>query len=352
MSLTQSADGAVRTVPESAAQVGWAAAKLAGWSAVTVFVTFMMLRPGGEPSRKRGSLFLSSGTAIVLGRALLGSDDAADAAPASVVATVAATVPVKTGPPAAPPAADAAPVATRPASAAKASAKPRVADAKPKVSGSAVGKRQVPGDVALTKLATAPQAAKVTPAAPVASAGAKAASKPGSTLGPRYADKTSGYSVQFPAGWTYKAFDEGQCWIIDATDGQSAVISVGFSQFPSHVTVDQIVVAKVTKGLQGRAGTVVHGSGYAMVGGRRGLWHKYTGPIPRTDGTPRMTAVHYLLPLQDGRALEVRVAAMPDKFNEMAPRMKQSLDSFKLLAVGADPRTAKAARVTKEVSKG
>jgi hypothetical protein len=49
-----------------------------------------------------------------------------------------------------------------------------------------------------------------------------------------------------------------------------------------------------------------------------------------------MTAVHYLLPLQDGRALEVRVAATPEKFNEVAPRMKMALDSLKLLTPVAD----------------
>jgi hypothetical protein len=235
---------------------------------------------------------------------------------------------------------------------ARPSAVPKTARPKAQVADASV-KKPAPASPAQAKTATVPQRAKVTPIA-AAAAPAKAATpaRPGSPLGPRYADKTSGYSVQFPAGWTYKTFDDGQCWVVDATDGQFAVMSVGFSQFPSHVTVDQIVVAKVTKGLQGRAGTVVHGSGYAMVGGRRSLWHKYTGPIQRTEGSPLMTAVHYLLPLQDGRALEVRVAATPDKFNEMAPRMKQSLDSFKLLAAGADPRTAKAARGTKEVPKG
>jgi hypothetical protein len=197
----------------------------------------------------------------------------------------------------------------------------------------------------------APQRTKATPVAAAPAVKAPAA-RPGSPLGPRYADKTTGYSVQFPAGWTYKTFTDGQGWIIDATDGRSAVMSVGFSPFPAHITVDEVVTAKVTKGLQSRPGTVVHATGYAVVGGRRSLWHKYTGPIPRTDGNSRMTVVHYLMPLQDGRALEVRVAAMPEKFNEMAPRMKQSLDSFKLLAAAPDPRTAKAARASSSVPKG
>jgi hypothetical protein len=94
----------------------------------------------------------------------------------------------------------------------------------------------------------------------------------------------------------------------------------------------------VTRGLQKRAGTVVLASGYTTVGGRRALWHKYTGPITRPDAPVRMTAVHYLLPLQDGRALELRLAATPEKFNELGPRMKQSLDTFKLLARVAEAR--------------
>jgi hypothetical protein len=51
-----------------------------------------------------------------------------------------------------------------------------------------------------------------------------------------------------------------------------------------------------------------------------------------------MTVVHYLLPLQDGRALEVRVAAVPEKFNATAARMKQSLDTLKLLTPVAQAR--------------
>jgi hypothetical protein len=338
MSFTESAEGAVSSLPASATKVGQVAAKLAGWGVATVAVTFMLLRPNRRRTGNRGGLFFGSGVVVVLCKTLLMVNDGSNAAPAAPSVAVAAAIPE-------PAVAVPAPAPARPLAA------PKIAKPKAPVADASVNK-PAPAKPNQARAATAPQRAKVTPVAP-ASAPAKAApARPGSPLGPRYADKSSGYSVQFPAGWTYKTFDDDQCWVIDATDGQSAVMSVGFSQFPSHVTVDQIVVAKVTKGLQGRAGTVVHGSGYATVGGRRSLWHKYTGPIPRTDGKPRMTAVHYLLPLQDGRALEVRVAATPEKFNEMAPRMKQSLDSFKLLAAVPDPRTAKAARGTKEVSKG
>ena len=44
-----------------------------------------------------------------------------------------------------------------------------------------------------------------------------------------------------------------------------------------------------------------------------------------------MTVVHYLLPLQNGRAMEVRLAALPEKFRELGPRMKQSVDTLRLL---------------------
>ena len=67
--------------------------------------------------------------------------------------------------------------------------------------------------------------------------------------------------------------------------------------------------------------------------GRRGV-----GPITRPDAPVRMSAVHYLLPLQDGRALVLRLAATPEKFNELGPRMKQSLDTFKLLTRVAEAR--------------
>ena len=117
---------------------------------------------------------------------------------------------------------------------------------------------------------------------------------------------------------------------------------MGFSSFPAKTTVDEVVPEKVTRGLQKRPGTVVHSSGYATIAGRRCLWHKYTGPISRPDGNARMTVVHYLLPLQDGRALEVRVAAVPEKFNAAAPRMKLSLDTFKLLTPVASAAPARA----------
>jgi hypothetical protein len=138
------------------------------------------------------------------------------------------------------------------------------------------------------------------------------------------------------------AVSDNACWVLDATDGHAAVISVGFSKCPPTLSVDQIAPEKRTRSLQGRSGTVVQATGYATIAGRRCLWHKYTGPISRPDGNPRMTAVHYLLPLQDGRALEVRLAATPEKFNEMAPGMKQSLESFKLVTPVADTSSARA----------
>ena len=353
MSLTESADGAVSRMPVSATKVGLIGAKLAGWGVATVAVTFMILRPRGRRSGTRGSLFFGSGAVVVLCKTLLMVSDGSDAAPA-VAAGVTVSTPVAQAPNPAPP-------TTRTATASKAPA-PKVARPKAQVADGTAAKGQAPAETTRSKPAPA-QAAKVTtvaapapkpaPKPAAAQAPKTAAARPALPLGPRYADKNAGYSVQFPAGWTYKNFTDGQCWILDATDGQSAVLSVGFSQFPPNLTVDQIVPAKVTKGLQSRPGTVVHSTGYTTVAGRRCLWHKYTGPIPRTDGSPRMTAVHYLLPLQDGRALELRVAATPETFTDLAPRMKQSLDSFKLLAVpAADPRTAKAARATKEVPKG
>ena len=47
---------------------------------------------------------------------------------------------------------------------------------------------------------------------------------------------------------------------------------------------------------------------------------------------PRMTRVQYLVPLNDGRALELRIAATPEQFEKLSPLMKQSAASIKLLA--------------------
>ena len=65
--------------------------------------------------------------------------------------------------------------------------------------------------------------------------------------------------------------------------------------------------------------------------GKKAIWSKSTGPLPTTTGTPRMTRVQYIVPLQDGRVLELRVAAPPDQFELLAPTMGKALATFKII---------------------
>ena len=310
---------------ESAEAAAKWTAKLAGYAVATVAFTFMLLRPRRAAAGKRGSLFLGSGVLVVLVRTLLSSEGASPTpVPASPVQLAASPVPSRPSPAPSNPGVS----HKRPASAAV------VPGPKPTPAGETYPKKQRNASAVATAAVTPVFDAKPRTAAPAKTVATgtnapPAQAKPKSALGPRYADKAGGYSVQFPTGWTSRPFKDG-CWVLDASDGQAA-ITVGFSRFPAAMSVDEVVPEKVTRGLQKRPGTVVHSTGYATIAGRRCLWHKYTGPVSRPAGNARMTAVHYLLPLQDGRALEIRVAAAPEKFNTAATQMKRSLDSFKLL---------------------
>lgn len=326
-----------RINPESAAKLGKWGAQLAGYGVATIAITFMLLRPRRKRG-PRGSLFLGSGIIMVLVKTLLSVSDGTDAAPAPTAPVVAAATPAPVAKPS-PVAKSATPPAPaprkRPVNAAVVTPpKPEPAETKPKSPAPAVSTTE-PAKVRPTKTTAAPKPAPASK--PAVAPKTVASSKSASPLGPRYADKAGGYSIQFPAGWTSKPSTETG-WVLDATDGKSAVMSVGFAKFPADVTIDDVPAERVTQGLQKRAGTVVHSSGYGTVSGRRCLWHMFTGPITRGGATTKMTAVHYFLPLQDGRALELRLAAPPEKFKEVAPRMKQSVESFKLLTKLADAR--------------
>jgi hypothetical protein len=336
MSRTESLEGvssssAPRFNAAQAAAAGKWGAQLAGYALVTIAVTFMLLRPKRLGPGRRGSLFFGSGVLVVLMKTLLSTSDGSDAAPA----------PRK-------------PAASVVAAVTSAPARAKSAETPQADSSSGITRTHKAVNGATVTTAPRPAAAATTPKKPVAPsttepATAKSAAlaatpttvagpKSASTLGPRYVDRSAGYSVQFPAGWRYQPSAESGVWMLDATDGQSAIISVGFSKLPANLTADQIPPERVTRGLQKRVGTTVLATGYTTLGGRRAIWHKYTGPITRPDAPVRMTAVHYLLPLQDGRALELRLAATPEKFNELGPRMKQSLDTFKLLTKVAEAR--------------
>ena len=176
-----------------------------------------------------------------------------------------------------------------------------------------------------------PTAAPARPrSAPIASANRKpAATRPADPLGALYIDEANGFSIRFPAGWLIRTF-EGDPWVIDVGDGRVGLISVGFAPFPDGFTAESIPPDWIAKKIKRKGDTTLHAQGYAMIGGRKALWSKSTGPLPMTHARPRMTRVSYILPLGDGRVLELRVAAAPEQFARLVPVMKKSVETFTL----------------------
>ena len=181
---------------------------------------------------------------------------------------------------------------------------------------------------AATPAAPAPVAAAAAPTTARVAA-RRATTGPVDPLGPLYMDETNGFSIRFPAGWALRTFD-GDPWVIDAGDGRVGLISVGFAAFPETFTTDNIPPDWVANKIRRRADTTLHGQGYAPVSGRKALWSKSTGPLPMTHASPRMTRVNYILPLGDGRVLELRVAAAPERFDRLVPVMRKAVETFKL----------------------
>jgi len=54
--------------------------------------------------------------------------------------------------------------------------------------------------------------------------------------------------------------------------------------------------------------------------------------LPMITSTPKMTRVNYILPLPDGRVVEIRIAAAPDQFDRIFPTMKRAVQTFQLTA--------------------
>jgi hypothetical protein len=101
----------------------------------------------------------------------------------------------------------------------------------------------------------------------------------------------------------------------------------------------------MTKLFTARPNTTVEGAGFGTLAGQRCMWHKLSVPAPASSAATAMppvryTTVHYFAPLGDGRALKVRVVSRPETFAEMAPRMKQSLDTLRLLTPPAAKQVA------------
>ena len=321
-----------------------AVARLVVYGAATVGVTVALMRPG-QGGQWQGAAFLARVRSVL----------ASEPAPPKQVAAVtiapfhATTAPSSTttreaaAPREAAPEAEATPEAVAPAApqekpvetpptAPEPPPAPAIVEAPQAAPPAPVVAPPVAETQAVQKPTAAPKAAVARSAKPPA---ARKRPLGYGRLGPKYLDPMNGYSIQFPAGWRYRSSDDGGNWVLDATDGAGGIISLGFSAFPQDITAERVNRDLITQALKGQRGTVVHGEGFAMLGGRECVWHRYTGRVPRRDGSPRMTVVHYLVPLQDGRAMEIRAAAVPEKFRELAPRMKQSIESLALVKAQA-----------------
>jgi hypothetical protein len=157
-----------------------------------------------------------------------------------------------------------------------------------------------------------------------------------SLLGPIFVDETNGFSMRFPAGWALRHF-AGEPWVLDCGDGKLGLVSIGFSPFPADFTADNIPPEWVARRIKKRNDTTLHSQGYALIAGKKALWSKSTGPLPMTNGSPKMTRVNYIMPLGDGRVMELRIAATPELFDQLMPTMRAAVESFRLI-----PRTSPA----------
>ena len=147
-----------------------------------------------------------------------------------------------------------------------------------------------------------------------------------------YTDNTVGYSIQLPPGWTCQSFPDGNPWILAATDEQAGLITVGLSAFPSDVSPDRLTPAMIAQRIPViQPDTLIHAAGPCQIDRHPAVWMNYTAALPMADGGFIMTMIHYLVPLDDGRALELRLAATPDQFPRLLSQMKRAVSSLRLL---------------------
>jgi hypothetical protein len=159
-------------------------------------------------------------------------------------------------------------------------------------------------------------------------------------LGATYVDDEHGFTLRLPAAWSIRTFTADP-WVLDSGDASSGMISVGFSPCPAEITADHLLPEGIARKIKKRAGTKLLGQGKTQIAGRKALWFKSTGPMPLTTGSPVMTRVQYIVPLGDGRLLELRVAATPQQFDVLGNVMKQSIDTFMII-----PRSRKGQKIT------
>ena len=149
-------------------------------------------------------------------------------------------------------------------------------------------------------------------------------------LGPVFVDDTNGYYMRFPTGWSIRRY-EGAPWVIDCGDGKNALISIGFSAFPAEYTADNIPLDWVARRIKKRADTTLNSQGYATIMNRKALWSKSTGPMQMGGTSGTVVRTTYILPLGDGRVAEIRIAAAPQQYEKIAPLMKNSVSTFRLV---------------------
>jgi hypothetical protein len=109
------------------------------------------------------------------------------------------------------------------------------------------------------------------------------------------------------------------------------MISIGFTPCPVEVTADHLLPEGIARRIKKRPSTKLLDQGKTQTAGRKSLWFKSTGPMPLTSGSPVMTRIEYIVPLGDGRALDVRLAAPPNQFESLSNLMKSSIDTLMIL---------------------
>jgi hypothetical protein len=104
---------------------------------------------------------------------------------------------------------------------------------------------------------------------------------------------------------------------------------------------------KLTTDLEGMARQVVQrfggeaqGSGHVQVGGRDAICVRYSGVAKTTAGTGQVDVVHYVVPLENGRALEVRFVAPAGGVDKMEESIRSVMGSVKLRTAAQRKATA------------
>jgi hypothetical protein len=323
------------------APVGGPGARLPGRFSGTVSLT-RLLKYKGKSSRMRNGVMAVLGIALVAGSVKLlvssGTPKLATAAPGDAAPAPAATQP--TPRPAAKPktvltanaqgsSTKAGGVVTSPLAGNKARAS--ATDAKGKKSAPASTASPQAGGMSVGAKPSNSQSKSPGTASPAPKASPTAAGP----LGPDHVDKSAGYSVRFPAGWTRRNLSGRGSWLAEASDGPSSM-AIGLAADGGHGVADDQHLEALSKSFKARPDTQVQGAGFGTIAGRKCMWHKLSVPAPGTAaGAARISTVMYFAPLGDGRALKVRVVSRQDTFAEAAPKMKQSMDTLRLLAPDA-----------------